>query len=272
MARCPMCFRHCERAEGELGFCRARKVKGGVFVPENYGKCTSLALDPIEKKPLKLFCPGSKILSYGSYGCNLRCPFCQNYEISQQNLWEESREVTPEELVRLAKDLVPEGNIGIAFTYNEPMVDPEMIRDTFLRAKKEGLKTVVVTNGCASLTALSLVLGLTDAMNIDLKGFTEDCFRYLGGDLAETKAFIAEAVRKCHVELTTLLVPGRNDDEDAFRKEVDWIASLNPEIPLHLTRYFPRYRETAEATPKETLLRFEAIARGELRHVFLGNV
>ncbi|MCH3966634.1 MAG: radical SAM protein [Bacilli bacterium] len=268
---CPLCFHKCSLEEGKTGFCKGRKNVGGKIIPINYGLITALALDPVEKKPFREFYPGRKILSVGSFGCNLACPFCQNFEISQE-IPSNAKRFSPSELVSLAVSLKKEGNIGIAFTYNEPMIDPEMIRDTFLLAKKEGLKTAVVTNGCFTPYALSLVLPYTDGMSIDLKGFTPSFFQEIHGDLKTTKEFIRLAASSCHVELVTLVVTRHNDDPVVFEKEVLWIASISPSIPLHITRYFPRYKEKEESTSLSTLLSFEEIAKKYLSHVYLGNI
>jgi pyruvate formate lyase activating enzyme len=270
--KCDVCFRHCVLAEGQVGFCRARKCQDGHIVAANYALVTSLALDPIEKKPLREFYPGSVILSLGSYGCNLRCPFCQNAEISQVNLSDSCDTLSPEEAVGFALRYRTRGNIGLAFTYNEPMVGYEYVRDCAKLAHEKALKTVVVTNGCVSLKALMEVLPYIDAMNIDLKGFCRGYFDYVGGDFEMTKAFIAQAVPACHVELTTLVVPGHNDEDATMEEEAQWIASLDPKTPLHLTRYFPRYHEHTPPTPIPTLKRLEAIAKKYLSSVYLGNL
>lgn len=270
--KCDVCFRHCDLSEGQVGFCRARGCKNGRIQALNYGLLTSLALDPIEKKPLREFYPGSLILSCGSYGCNLRCPFCQNFEISQYNRKEECDYYSPEALVKLALRSQKEGNIGLAFTYNEPMVSYEYVRDAAILAKENQLKTVLVTNGCASPIALEAILPYIDAMNIDLKGFSSTYFAYVGGDFEMTKAFIAMAVRTCHVELTTLIVPGHNDGAESMEEEAKWIASLDPKIPLHLTRYFPRYKEKEPATPLATLQELKEVASRYLSSVYLGNI
>jgi pyruvate formate lyase activating enzyme len=258
--------------EGQTGFCRARALRNGKIVAANYGLISSLALDPIEKKPLREFYPGSLILSCGSYGCNLRCPFCQNYEISQCDLSRECRYISPEDLIKEACELQAEGNIGIAFTYNEPLVGYEYVRDSAKLAHEAGLKTVLVTNGCASQVVLQELLPFIDAMNIDLKGFSEDYFHYVKGDFAITKDFIALAARYCHVELTTLVVPHHNDDSESMEEEARWIAVVNPAIPLHLTRYFPHYKEDEPMTPVATLEKLARIARRYLKSVYLGNI
>jgi pyruvate formate lyase activating enzyme len=269
---CEVCFRHCLLIEGQSGFCHARGLIDGKNVCLNYGLATSLALDPIEKKPLKEFFPGSFILSYGSYGCNLRCPFCQNYEISQFDLKAQSEYFSPERLVKTALDLKSDGNIGVAFTYNEPLISYEYVYDVSVLAHKEGLKTVLVTNGTASLEVLQKILPYIDAMNIDLKGFSEDFFRYIGGDFQMVKDFIALAQKSCHVELTTLVIPGHNDSADDMEAEAKWIASLDRKIPLHITRYFPRYKEKEPATSLEDLSKLQTIAKKFLTSVYVGNI
>jgi len=270
--KCPVCFHHCDLSRGQIGLCRARIGGASKVVSLNYGRCTSLALDPIEKKPLKEFCPGSMILSYGSFGCNLHCPFCQNYEISQNNLLTDSEYVSPQSLVESALSLVPQGNIGLAFTYNEPLVSYEYVKDAAKLAKENGLRTVLVTNGTATLEVLKEILPYIDAMNIDLKAFDESFYKYVGGSLEMVKAFIASAYKKCHIELTTLIIPGKNDSPEAMKEEAKWIASLDPKIPLHLSRYFPRYEETEPMTPLSSLTSLKAIAKRYLNSVYLGNV
>lgn len=270
--RCAVCFRHCLLEEGQTGFCRVRRNEKGKNVCGNYGRITSLALDPIEKKPLKRFYPGSRILSAGSYGCNLRCPFCQNWTISQRDLWEESAYVSPRDLVDQALQLQGRGNIGIAMTYNEPSLSWEYLRDVFKLAKKSGLKTVAVTNGSVTVPILDEFLPYTDAMNIDLKGFTEDYYHWLHGDLETVKDFIRESAAHCHVELTMLVVPGKNDNPADMERMCRWIAQIDPEIPLHLSRYFPRWKWEEAPTPLSTLERCREIAGKHLRYVYLGNV
>ena len=272
-AVCPVCPHHCLLAEGQTGRCRARKNREGKIVSINYGKLTSLMLDPIEKKPLRRFFPGSRILSVGSFGCNLACPFCQNYEISmadsEQAHWQE---VTPEALAGLAQEYQSYGNIGVAFTYNEPLVGYEFVRDTARLVRERGMKNVLVTNGCAEPLVLEELLPYVDAMNIDLKGFTGEWYEKLGGDLETVKRFIARAAQDCHVELTTLIVPGENDSEEEMDREARWIASLDWEIPLHVTRFFPQYRMADKApTPVERVYRLRGVAAQWLRYVYVGN-
>ena len=298
MAVCGVCFRHCEIAEGGLGFCGARTAADGTVTAANYGRVTSLALDPIEKKPLARFRPGSMILSAGSYGCNLRCPFCQNYSISwseeakglaEAALGEsagsspESRTVvvTPGELAVAAYETRGRGNIGVAFTYNEPLVGYEFVRDTARIVHEMGMVNVLVTNGTADLSVLEEIAPFIDAMNIDLKGFTEEYYRdVLGGDLGMVKAFIEEAVKVCHVELTTLIVPGCNDTEEEMREISEWIAGLTDgegsavgsDVPLHISRFFPRFHMTDhDATDVGLVYRLADVARERLEYVYTGN-
>jgi pyruvate formate lyase activating enzyme len=285
MARCEVCFRHCEIREGDTGFCGARSCREGRVTASNYGKITSLALDPIEKKPLRRFYPGSLILSAGSYGCNLRCPFCQNHEITwSERAWrfaDEAEYLPPEELVEIARSYQNRGNIGIAFTYNEPLVGFEYVRDASRLAHNAGLKTVLVTNGCAQLSVLEELAPGIDAMNIDLKGFTDHYYNdVLKGSRQMVMDFIARAVQVCHVELTCLIVPGENDSEEEMRRMAGWIASLQDdrgrqtgrEITLHITRFFPRFHMLdREATDVRVVSHLVRVAQEQLRYVYRGN-
>ena len=282
MPTCDVCFRQCKIEEGQTGFCGARICRGGQLVAANYGRLTSVALDPIEKKPLKMFHPGSMILSLGSYGCNLRCPFCQNSSISwSQKAFEykdKAEFYEPDEIVKTALDLCPRGNIGLAFTYNEPLVGYEFVRDTAKLAKKAGLQNVLVTNGTATQKVLSEISPYIDAMNIDLKAFTDDFYRnFIGGDFQMVKDFITTAADTCHVELTSLIIPGENDSEEEMRKLSAWVASLENQtgkkIPLHITRFFPAFKLTDRGpTPVNTIMRLVEVAKENLDYVFPGNI
>lgn len=272
-AVCQVCMHHCNLESGQYGLCRARKNEGGAVVCANYGRVTSLALDPIEKKPLKMFYPGTLILSAGSYGCNLRCPFCQNHEISMAGKdTAESVYLSPESLAQKAAAAKGMGNIGVAFTYNEPLVGWEYVRDTAKKVRKAGMKNVLVTNGTALLAVLDEILPYIDAMNIDLKGFREEYYRELGGDLQAVKDFIVRASAGCHVELTTLVVPGKNDSPAEMENEARWIASIGSGIPLHISRFFPRYHMLdAEATAVRDVYLLAQTAGKYLKNVFVGN-
>jgi pyruvate formate lyase activating enzyme len=271
---CPVCFHHCRLREGQTGLCRARRCRGGVSKSVSYGRITALALDPIEKKPLARFYPGSQILSVGSFGCNLDCPFCQNDAISCADETTASwRPLGPEELADLAEELRPRGNLGAAFTYNEPMVGWEYVRDGARAVRERGMKTVVVTNGCVELPVLRQVLPDIDAFNIDLKGFTPAWYRRLGGELSAVQAFIREAAAASHVELTTLVVPGCNDTPEEMRALAAWVASVDRRIPLHVTRFFPRRKmRNLPPTDVERLRLLADTARETLDTVLLGNV
>lgn len=273
---CRVCPHHCSLAEGQYGRCRARKNENGTIISTNYGKLTALMLDPIEKKPLRRFHPGSQILSVGSFGCNLSCPFCQNHEISMHSELEiDCRPMSPEELADLAEQCKMYGNIGVAFTYNEPLIGYEYVRDTARLVHARGMKNVLVTNGTAELSVLNEILPYIDAMNIDLKGFRVAYYQKLGGDLATVKNFIARAACKdanCHVELTTLIVPGENDSEEEMEQEAQWIAAINPDIPLHVTRFFPRYKMTDRAaTDVRKIYQLRTVAGKYLKWVYAGN-
>ena len=281
MAVCSVCFRHCKIEEGQIGFCGGRTAKDGQTAAYNYGRITSLALDPIEKKPLSRFYPGSRILSAGSFGCTLRCPFCQNYEISwsgqAMRYAEKAETLSPEELADLAEQLKTRDNIGIAFTYNEPLIGYEFVRDTAKLAHERGMKNVLVTNGTAALSVLEELKPYIDAMNVDLKGFTDRYYsEVLGGDRKMVMDFIETAAGFCHVELTTLIVPGENDSEEEMRELSAWVSRLrNPDgesIPLHVSRFFPRFHmQDRGPTDVRTVYRLAEVAREKLEYVYTGN-
>ena len=270
---CNVCMHHCSLEEGKTGICRARKNEEGTIRSTNYGKITSIDLDPMEKKPLLHFYPGTWILSVGSFGCNLRCPFCQNYSISQSGEEESDYiRISPEELVEKAMEWKERGNVGIAFTYNEPLIGWEFVRDTARLAREKDLKTVVVTNGSFTEETLQKVLPYVDAMNIDLKGFTDRYYRMLGGDLETVKKFILGSVGKCHVELTTLIVPGENDTVEEMQQIAAWIASIDPEIPLHISRFFPAWKmQDRGPTRIDKVMELVAEAQKYLKYVHPGN-
>ena len=285
MARCEVCFRHCELQEGQTGPCGARTASGGCVRPVFYGRVSSLALDRIEKKPLARFHPGSMVLSAGGLGCNLRCPFCQNHEIAQADgengFPVRTEEMPPDTLAELAAHYRQAGNIGLAYTYNEPLVCWEYVRDTARLVHERGMLNVLVTNGCAEAGILEQLAPYIDAMNIDLKGFTDRYYReVLGGDRQMVMAFIREAVKRCHVELTTLVVPGENDSEEEMLRLSEWVAGLQDvsggrqgrEIPLHISRFFPRYR-MAEKRPTDVRKVYSLVKAAEknLLYVYPGN-
>ena len=285
MGVCNVCFRHCNISEGKYGFCGVRTCRDGKVIPSNYGRITALMLDPIEKKPLARFHPGSRVISVGSYGCNLRCPFCQNYDISWgkevERQIERTEEITPEELAETALAYKDRGNIGVAFTYNEPLIGYEFVRDTAKLVHEKGMLNVLVSNGTAEPEVLEEILPYIDAMNIDLKGFTDDYYsKLLGGNRRMVMDFIERAVKDCHLELTTLIIPGENDSEDEIREMAAWIAGLKDkdgnvigrDVTLHLSRFFPRFHMTdRDATEVKKVYRLAEVARRELKYVYTGN-
>lgn len=266
--RCELCPHRCTLDVGQIGLCLTRKNEDGVMELMNYGQITSIAIDPIEKKPLFHFNPSDKILSVGSFGCNMKCSFCQNWEISQQMA--PTKRVLPEQLVSIA---IERGSKGIAYTYNEPFVWFEFVLDTSRIAVREGLYNVLVTNGLVEEEPLNLLLQSIHAMNIDLKAFDERIYRRLGGDLETVKQAIERSVESgIHVEVTTLIVPGMNDDKEQLEKEFKWLSSIDRSIPLHLSRYFPNYRMTTPPTLPEELIDFYNLARQYLDFVYIGNL
>ena len=273
-ATCTLCFHHCQLDDGQTGYCRARGNRGGAVVPLNYGKVSGIALDPIEKKPLRRFRPGSKILSVGSYGCNLRCPFCQNHEISMSGAeGVEALYLSPDALAEQAQRLREFGNIGAAYTYNEPLIGYEYVRDCAKLIRGRGMFNVLVSNGTIEEAPWRELLPLLDAVNIDLKGFADAWYQRLGGDLETVKRNIRIAAETgCHVEVTTLLVTGENDSAEEVQALSEWLSGVDRSIPLHLSRFFPRYRMADKPpTPVDTVYRLADIARKSLSFVYTGN-
>jgi pyruvate formate lyase activating enzyme len=271
---CSICPHHCALAPGQIGLCRARGNVDGKVTAVNYGLVTAAALDPIEKKPLYHFYPSSMILSLGSFGCNLHCPFCQNFEIAAVSREQtQVQSLAPEHAVELAETLKNRGNIGLAYTYNEPLVGYEYVYDCSVLAKKRGLKNVLVSNGFCCREPLAELLPLIDAVNFDLKAFNDQFYQKIGGDLETVKASIELAAGQTHLEVTTLIIPGENDSEEEIRELARWLASIRRDIPLHLSRFFPRHKY-ADRNPTDVmrLKRLAETARSELEHVYLGNV
>ena len=277
---CVLCPHECSIAPGGVGFCRSRGVppegEGNErsVVSLTYGKVTSVALDPVEKKPLYHFHPGSGILSVGSFGCNLRCTWCQNHSISMAGGSDaNTQSVSPQTLAALAEKYLPDGNIGVAFTYNEPLINYEFVRDTSKLLQERSLKSVIVTNGYINPGRFEELTPLIDAMNIDLKSINNDFYAKIKGDLEIVKQNIRTAAKSCHVEITCLLIDGENDSEDEMERMAEFIASVSPEIPLHISRFFPRFlMKDREPTSIDNMKRFEEIAQKKLTHVHLGNV
>ena len=271
--RCLLCPHRCTIRSGEAGICGARENREGELDLVTSGIVSGYALDPIEKKPLYHFSPGSAILSVGSYGCNLRCDFCQNYHISQNISVEAARRLNPADLVHQAT--AARGNIGIAYTYNEPVIWFEYVMECAELASRKGLRNVLVTNGYVNPEPLKELIRFTDAFNIDLKAFNNDFYRRFTGATLQPvlESIRAVAASGRHLEITTLILPGMNDTEDEMRHEAEWIAeNAGRSVPLHLSRYFPMYRRSTPATPPETILKLRDIAVGYLDFVYTGNM
>ena len=271
VVHCRLCPHGCRIRPGEAGICRVRCNRGGTLYAANYGQVSGLALDPIEKKPLYHFYPGSLILSAGSWGCNLSCGFCQNWaSVTRQY---PTRTLTPAQLADLALSLVDRGNCGVAFTYTEPLMWYEFVRDAAPLVRERGLKTVLVTNGFIRERPWLELLEHIDAVNIDLKAFRPDFYRrWCGGSLAPVRRAIAAAAERCHVEITTLLIEGRNTGEEEIRELAAFIAAIDPGIPLHLSRYHPAHKWTQPPTDPGLIRALADLAREQLDHVSTGNL
>ncbi len=272
--KCLLCPKQCSIAEGKTGFCRVRKNLGGTLWAMGYARCSSYAVDPIEKKPLYHFYPGSHIVSVGTTGCNFACKFCQNWQIAQEE--SPTRELAPETLVGATlEERATDGRVvGIAYTYSEPVVWYEYVAEAAALAREEGLKNVLVTNGFILEEPLNRLLPLIDGMNVDVKAFSDEYYRRVCAGTIEPVLRTVETASAagCHVEVTTLIVPGLNDSDDEIRDLSQWLASIERGIPLHLSRYFPNYRMTLPPTPESSLKRCREIAMENLHYVFLGNM
>ena len=271
LGRCGLCPHGCVIAPGKSGVCRARMNVDGRLILTTYGACSSIHVDPIEKKPLFHFHPGKQILSLGSLGCNLSCGFCQNWQISQSSVG--ARFLSPRDAVQMAS-AVP-GNLGIAYTYNEPLMWYEYLMDTAPLVQQAGMLNVLVTNGEINERPLRELLPFVDAMNIDVKSMDEDFYRTVcRGPLEPVLRAVEIALDVgVHIEITNLLIPGLNDGPDQIQRLVDWLADLDPAVPLHITRYHPDYRmREPGATPPETLIAAREMALTGLRYVYVGNM
>ncbi|MBE0432435.1 AmmeMemoRadiSam system radical SAM enzyme [candidate division WOR-3 bacterium] len=265
---CQMCPHYCKILPGKYGLCRGRMNEDGRLWALNYGETTSIAMDPIEKKPLYHFHPGAQILSIACNSCNMRCPFCQNWEISQGQT--NTQYIAPEILVRMLKD---HNSLGVAYTYTEPLMWFEYILDAGAAVREAGGKNVLVTNGLINEAPLADILPLIDAMNIDLKTMDPEVYqKTLKGDLAAVKRTIETAHKKCHIEITNLIVTGLNDRKDDIDRVIDYIASVDPSIPLHFSRYYPSYEYTKPPTSVKTIAYAYEKAREKLAFVYIGNV
>jgi pyruvate formate lyase activating enzyme len=267
--RCELCPHHCLLTDGKRGLCLTRRNIGGELVSLNYCRPVSSHIDPIEKKPLYHFYPGSQIYSCGPNGCTFKCSFCQNCDIAQSIV--STREITVE---AFAEAIIESGTIGVAYTYSEPYIWFETIMDVGKIVKDHGLKNVLVTNGFMEPKPLADLAGVIDAMNIDIKSMRPEFYRKLcKAELDPVLRTCEMAKKKCHIEITNLVISGENDTEEDFRNLTDFIAvNLGKDTPLHFSRYFPRHKATYPATDGSTLLRAWEIARERLDFVYLGNI
>ena len=267
---CLLCPHRCVLRAGAVGRCGVRAVEGGTLVSRNYAMVTGVSIDPIEKKPLYHFVPGSEILSVGTFGCNMGCQFCQNWEISQAGAG--GTRLEAEELVALA-DEHRDRSIGVAYTYSEPTVWYEYVLECTRLVRAAGLRNVLVTNGFINPEPLAELLPYVDAVNIDLKSMDEAFYRKVckANPQPVLEAIERSVAAGCHVELTTLVIPGLNDDVEHIDRLAAWVAGLSRAIPLHLSRYFPNYKMSIAPSPLQTLAACADAARAHLDYVFVGN-
>jgi len=274
--QCDLCPRDCRLHEGQRGACFVRQNVGGRMVLTSYGRSSGFCIDPIEKKPLHHFYPGSSVLSFGTAGCNLACKFCQNWDISKSKDMDRLMDqASPEEIALAAQRA---GARSVAFTYNDPVIFAEYAMDTADACHAHGIRTVAVTAGYIHPAARREFYAKIDAANIDLKAFTDDFyFRLTGAHLDP----VLDTLRYVHhetttwLEITTLLIPGKNDSDDELQAMTRWIATeLGPEVPLHFSAFHPDYKMgDVPATPARTLTRARDIAmQNGLHYVYTGNV
>jgi len=266
--RCELCPNFCLIPDGSLGSCRSRKNVSGVLVALNYGRTVSINFDSIEKKPLYHYYPGSQILSLGANSCNLHCEFCQNYEISQEDC--PTKVLLPAELL----DIMLRKNLKqVAFTYTEPFTWFEYILDCGKILVENGIRLVLVTNGYINQEPLLELLPYIDAMNIDFKSSSKDFYQNIcKGKLEPVTECIKTSVKSCHIELTNLIIPSLNDSTQQIADLVNIVSQINSDIPLHLSRYYPRYKCERPMTPIDTLLQASQIAKKKLSYVYIGNI
>ena len=256
-----------------MGACGVRRVEAGKLLTLNYNRCASLAVDPIEKKPLYHFYPGWLILSAGTFGCNLHCSFCQNWSLAHGES-RDTENLSAPSLLQILQDRSPKEQLGIAYTYNEPSVWYEFVHESSRLMHEHGFKNVLISNGMINAKPLANLLPYIHGMNIDVKAFSDDFYRHhcRGTGLDVVKRTVEQAKGHCHVELTYLIIPSLNDSTAEIGEFVTWVASLDPNIPVHFSRYYPQYRLQLPPTPVETLERAWEMARQKLSYVYLGNV
>ncbi|MCU0372127.1 MAG: AmmeMemoRadiSam system radical SAM enzyme [Ignavibacteria bacterium] len=273
-AACVLCPHECSIPIGQTGTCGVRKNIDGKLYALTYSKPVAIHLDPIEKKPLYHFYPGSQILSIGTLGCNLSCKFCQNFDISQEfdeDDFNYMKEVTPDEIIGMCKS---KGYKFVAFTYNEPTIFFEYMFDVAVRCKENDIKTVVVSNGQIQRGPLNRIIEYIDAFNIDLKSFNPAFYKDIcGGEIEATIETIKIIIeRGKHLEVTFLLIEGLNDNVKEFEEMCRFLSALNKDIVLHISRAFPRYEMDFNPTPEGLIFKFKKIAENYLNHVYAGNI
>jgi pyruvate formate lyase activating enzyme len=267
--QCGLCPNNCLIAPGRFGVCRVRYNADGTLQLPFYGRLSAVAIDPIEKKPLYHFHPGSSILSVGFVGCSFHCPFCQNHHIAHDTSYP-TEAVTPAQLVDLC---LQRGSFGISYTYSEPIVHLEYVLDTAALARKRGLKNVLVSNGYINPGPAAQLIDLMDGANIDFKSWNPDFYRKeIGGKVEEIKRFLEQAHDRVSLEVTTLVIPTKNDSPGEIEAIARFLASLSPDIPYHLSAYYPQHEYRIPPTPPSTLRRLADVARRHLNYVYLGNV
>lgn len=266
--RCLLCPHYCILSEGESGKCRSRYNNGGTLFTKTFSEISSIAIDPIEKKPLYHYYPGSKILSIGSNACNLSCKFCQNYHISQYEC--DTRILSDHQIT----DIIDENSIQfLAFTYSEPIISIEYIQYLAGILKNKGIKFVMVSNGYINREALKDLSDVIDAWNIDLKAFNNDFYRDIcGGSLKTVKDNIEFLSDKSHIEISFLVIPGLNDHQKDTEMMFHYLSELNHKIPLHINKYYPNYQMAIQETPLELLIDLYNQAKKSLDHVYIGNI
>lgn len=272
---CELCPHECLIQPGKRGICRVRKNIDGILIAETYGKTVTLSIDPVIKKPLYQYYPHKDVLSVGSVGCNMSCGFCQNCDISQVNIDEAPflHNRTADQIVSIAKRSV--NNIGIAFTYNEPIVWFEFMYNIAVKATAENLKTLMISNGFISPAPLKKILPYINAFNIDLKAFNDYFYRKLTGATLQPVLDTLKTISNYqkHLEITNLIIPGHNDDPGEFENMIHWINNeLGAKTVLHLSRYFPSWKMEIPPTPKNTLYMLKKIADKKLDYVYIGNI
>ncbi len=270
--RCGICPHNCLLEENKFGICGTRKLKNNEIELPFYGLISAAAIDPVEKKPLYHFHPSKTVFSVGFFGCSLSCPFCQNHSISKdfKTRISSGSFYKPEELISKAAD---SGSFGIAYTYSEPLIHFEYLFDCMKLAKKRGLKNILVTNGYINETPGNKLLEYTDALNIDLKSFDEDFYKQeLKGKLEPVLNFIQKAASRVHIEVTTLIIPGKNDSEEEILQCADFLSSINPGIPYHLSAYYPSYKYYINPTDPRDLMKLAEAASAKLDFVYTGNI